>query len=307
MTRNVQRSMMILPVHVQRFVEKAHLRGADAIVLDMEDAVPPGEKKHAREVVRSATALVGRGGADVLVRVNNEADLLELDLDASIHPGLHAIFIPKVEDKEDVLGVESMIESLERDRGLAPSQVKLAIHIESPKGLMNLKEIAAASDRIESMSLGVDDYCLELGVEPSSEGTELFLPFTMMVHVCKAFGILPMGILGSVSGYQDLASFEAAANRGKQLGSVGGYCVHPGQVEVLNRVFSPTKEAVDHARRVVEAFEAGLKEGRAAITMDDMMIDTPIYKRALSVLELADVIAARESRKQNALEHGSTD
>jgi citrate lyase subunit beta/citryl-CoA lyase len=186
-------------------------------------------------------------------------------------------------------------------------QIKLAIHIESPKGLMNLKEIASASGRIESMSLGVDDYCLELGVEPSSEGTELFLPFTMMAHVCKAFGIHPMGVMGSVSGYQDLVSFEAAAVRGKQLGATGGYCVHPGQVEVLNRVFSPTKEAVDHARRVVEAFEAGLKEGRAAITMDNMMIDTPIYKRALSVLELADVVAERESRKQGTPTKGSED
>jgi citrate lyase subunit beta/citryl-CoA lyase len=183
----------------------------------------------------------------------------------------------------------------------------LAIHIESPKGLLNLEEIAAASNRLESMSLGVDDYCLELGVEPSSEGTELFWPFNMLIHVCKAFGIQPIGILGSVSGYQDLASFEAAAIRAKQLGATGGYCVHPGQVEVLNRVFSPTKEAVNHARRVVEAFEAGLKEGRAAITMDNVMIDTPIYKRALSLLELSDVIAVRESRKQSAREHGLSD
>ena len=303
MIKTIQRSMMILPVHVQRFVEKAHLRGADAIVLDMEDAVPPNEKIHARDLVHSSIALVGRGGADVLVRVNNDPDLLDLDLDASIHDGLHAIFVPKVEDKEDVLGVESMIESLEHDRGLPPSQIKLAIHIESPKGLMNLREIAAASNRIESMSLGVDDYCLELGVEPSSQGTELYLPFNMMVHVCKAYGILPIGVLGSVSGYQDLAGFEEVAVRGKQLGATGGYCVHPGQVEVLNRVFSPSKAAIDHARRVVGVFEAGLKEGRAAVTMDNMMIDTPIYKRAILVLELADAVALRESRKQKALEN----
>ncbi len=110
------------------------------------------------------------------------------------------------------------------------------------------------------MSLGVDDYCLEMGIEPSPEGTELFLAFTLLATVCKASGLKPMGVLGSVADFTDLAVFEHAALRARQLGFTGAFCIHPQQVDVLNRVFSPGPEKVRHAGRV--GLESGVESRR---------------------------------------------
>ena len=187
------------------------------------------------------------------------------------------------------------------ERGIEPGRIKLSLHIESPTGLLRLEEIAAASPRIESMSLGMDDYCLSLGVEPSPGGSELFFPLCMIATVCKAAGIGAIGILGSVAEFRDLEVFEKAAEAGRQLGCSGAYCIHPDQVQILNRVFSPSAEKIEHARRVVEVFEEGLRKGRASMTLDDRMVDTPVYKQAKVVLERAEAVAAVERRKADAM------
>lgn len=301
MQTKVQRSMLILPVHIRKFVEKVYLRGADAIVLDLEDAVPPSEKEKARGFVKEAIELAGKGGADVFVRVNNEPSLLEHDLQAAVQPGLHGIFVPKVESAEDVISVGAKIGQLEAARRLEPGAIRLTLHIESPAALLKMQEIAAASARTESMSLGMDDYCFQLGVEPTEEGTEMFFPLSMLITVCKASGIMPLGVLGSLATIRDMESFEKAALRGFQSGFVGTLCVHPDQVAIANRVFSPSDALRQDAQRVVEAFEEGMRNGRAAISLGDRMIDTPIYKRAKQTLDRARDIEEWESRKVAAL------
>jgi citrate lyase subunit beta/citryl-CoA lyase len=293
--------MLILPVHVKRFVEKAYLRGADAVVLDLEDSVPAAQKEEARGFVKEAVDLAGRGGADVLVRVNNDPSLLEHDLAAAIWPGVQAIFVPKVESAIDVANVEGIVENLEKNRNMPVGAIRLSLHVESPVGILNIREIAYASERTESMSLGVDDYCLEMGLEQTGDGSELFLPLSLIVMACRARKILPMGLLASVAEYSDLSAFERAARRGRELGTSGALCIHPDQVTVLNRVFSPTEAEVDHARRVVRVFEEGVEAGRAAVSLNGRMVDTPIYKRARALLDHADAIAAKEQQKAKAL------
>ncbi|AFM27699.1 HpcH/HpaI aldolase/citrate lyase family protein [Desulfomonile tiedjei] len=290
----IQRSLLILPVNVPRFIDKAHLRGADAIVLDLEDSIPPSEKDSAREHVSSAIGKVGRAGADVFVRVNNDPALFEKDMHAAVRSGLYAIFLPKVESENFVRETETLLSQLESERGVLAGSIKLSLHIESPKALLNLQSILAAGTRIESISLGTDDYCLELGVEPTPEGTELFFPLVMLITAAKAMGIQPMGILGSVAGYRDPEGFRKAAERGRQLGCTGAFCIHPDQVDILNKVFSPDQAQVDQALRIKAVFEESMAQGRAATTLDERMIDTPIYKRALRTIQLADAAKERE-------------
>src|SRR5262245_60163916 len=166
-------SSLILPVNIPRFVEKAYTRGADAVVLDLEDSVPPQEKASARKLVPASFALVGRGGAEVLVRVNNDPALLVDDLEAVVQPGLDGLAIPKAESAEQIHEIVARIERLERARGLPPGHVCLSLAIETPRGFLAAEQIARSSDRIATMSIGVEDYCLELGVEPSADGLEL--------------------------------------------------------------------------------------------------------------------------------------
>jgi citrate lyase subunit beta / citryl-CoA lyase len=296
-----RRSSLILPVNQPRFVEKAYTRGADAIVLDLEDSVPSQEKASARKLVQGSLGVAGRGGAEVLVRVNNDPALLADDIDACIYPGLDGLSIPKAESATQIHDIVARIERLERTRGLPPRHLRLSLAIETPRGFLAIEEIARASDRIATMSIGVEDYCLELGVEPSADGMELLYPVAHLVAVCKAVGVQPTGLVGSIAGFRDLATFEGAAQRARQLGCEGAGCIHPDQVTMLNRVFTPDPAKVEQARRVVEAFEDGVRRGTASVNLDGKMVDVPVYKRAQVVLARANLVADTERRKADAL------
>jgi citrate lyase subunit beta/citryl-CoA lyase len=296
-----RRSSLILPVNVRKFVERAYTRGADAIVLDLEDSVPPQEKANARGLITESLALAGRGGGEVLVRVNNDPALLAADIDAAVRPGLDGLSIPKAESAAQIRDIVAQVERLEKARGIAPGHVRLSLAVETPRGFLAVEEIARSSDRIATMSIGVEDYCLELGVEPSADGIELMYPVAHLVVVCKVAGVQPTGLVGSIASFRDLALFEQAAQRARQLGCEGAGCIHPDQVTVLNRVFTPDPAKVDYARRVVEAFEDGVRRGTASVNLDGRMVDVPVYRRAQVILARADAIAVTERRKAEAL------
>ncbi len=297
----IRRSTLILPVNVPRFVEGAHRRGADAIMLDLEDAVPLQEKDPARRLIREAVSLASRGGAEIFVRVNHDPAHLARDLEASVHADVDGVCFPKTESAREVEHLEAQIADVERIRGIAPGRIEIAPLIESPRGVLNLESIANASRRVRTIALGPEDYCLALGVEPSSDGAELHYALSRLVTACKAVGIAPLGLMGSIAGFRDLAAFERAASRARDLGCVGASCIHPDQVAVLNRVFSPPAVAVDRARRAVEVFEAGLRNGTASVSVDGAMVDTPVYRRAQQLLDRAAAIADVEARKASAL------
>jgi citrate lyase subunit beta/citryl-CoA lyase len=301
MSFRVRRSSLILPVNVPRFLEKAHTRGADAIVLDLEDSVPPAEKASARQLVKESIPMVARGGAEVAVRVNNDPALLSDDIDASVWPGLASLSIPKVETAAEIERLAAQVERLERARGIPAGHVKLSIAIETPKGILACESIATSSPRIVTMGVGPEDYYLSLGVEPSADGIELLYAVSRVVTVCKAVGIQSVGLLGSIAGFRDLAAFEAAATRGRNLGCEGAGCIHPEQVVILNRVFSPDPERVQYARRAVDAFEEGLRRGTASVNLDGKMVDIPVYRRAQIILQRAQAIAELERTKAEAL------
>ena len=301
MTRMIRRSTLILPVNIPRFVEKAYQRGADAILLDLEDAVPWAEKENARKLVKSSIPLAAKGGAEVGVRINKDPQWLSLDVEASVYPGLDGITLPKTESAEEVRSLEALVEKMEKQRGIKPGHIQFSILIETPRGLLKAQEITTASPRIESMSIGPEDYCLELGVEPSADGSEIFYAISWIVTVCKPVGVRPMGMLGSIGGFRDLEAFERSVRRARQLGCEGASCIHPDQVAVINRVYTPEEDKVAFARRAVEVFEEGVRKGTASVNLDGKMVDIPVYNRAKLILARAEAIAAVEKRKAEAL------
>ncbi len=301
MKRIIRRSILILPVNNSRFVEKAYLREADALMLDLEDSIPYREKENARKQIQPSLPLAGRSGVDIFVRINKDPSWMKEDLEASIYPGLTGIVFPKTESAEEVQQLEATIEGLERKRGIDRGRIVLDLMIESPKGTLALLEIAGAGSRMQSFTLGPEDYCRELGVEPSADGNELQFPLSQVVTVCKARGLKPMGLLGSIGEFRDLAKFERSASRAAQLGCEGASCIHPDQVKILNRVFSPDPARVEHARSVVEAFEEGVKKGTASVSLNGQMIDIPVYHRAKALLDQNQAIKELEQKKVQAL------
>lgn len=293
----IMRSVLMVPVNVPRFVEKACLRGADVIVLDLEDSIPADQKIESRSMLDNAIAVAGRSTAQLMVRVNNEPSLLEADVEAAVSKRLDALFIPKVESAHQLVKLDQLTKEIEAEKGIQIGKIKFSIHIESPLGLLRLVEIAQSCPRIESMSIGVDDYCAALGIKLTQDSSALVFPMSQLVITAKAFGIIPFGVLGSVAEFSDLHVFEASAVRARDLGSEGSICIHPDQVPILNRVFSPPEESVYKARKIVAAFEDAVQRGRASTSLDGRMVDTPIYKQALATIERVEAIKEFDDAK----------
>ncbi|MGE3909624.1 MAG: CoA ester lyase [Chloroflexota bacterium] len=298
----VRRSSLILPVNVRRFVERAFTRGADAIVLDLEDSIPPREKAAARTLVQEAIGLAGRGGADVLVRINKPFHLAVPDLDAAIWPGLTGIVFPKVESPVEVQIIDRLIAEREMARGLPVGSIDVSILVESALGVQYMSEIACASPRIVALSLGAEDFTRDIGVQPSVEGEEQAYGKGMVIVAARLAGIQPQGLSSTLANFSDLEGLARSASRAQRLGFKGASCIHPAQVPVLNRCFAPTEEEVDYAGRVIEVYEETEAAGRASVSLDGKMIDIPIVDRARTLIARAEAIAAREARTLAALE-----
>jgi citrate lyase subunit beta/citryl-CoA lyase len=290
----VWRSLLYVPANVERFVEKAHARGADCIQLDLEDSVPPSEKAAARRMVPEAARRVRRGGADVVVRINSPMAITVQDLDASIGADVDGIAVTKVESADHLRRIDEHISRLESTRGLRDGHTRLIAMIESPGAFFQMPAIAAATGRLVAMNIGGEDFALETGMEPS-EAT-LLMPKQQMIFAARAAGIMPLGFIDSLAAYADLDAFANMVRRSRQFGFMGAGCIHPSQVPIVNRYYSPSPDEVAYATRVVEGDAVHAAAGRGSWSLDGKMIDVPVVARAQRLLERSAAITAREAR-----------
>jgi citrate lyase subunit beta/citryl-CoA lyase len=287
----VWRSLLYVPANVERFVEKAHTRGADCIQLDLEDSVPASEKDAARQQVPAAAARVRRGGADVVVRINSPMDVTVKDLDASIGEDVDGIAVTKAESADHIKRIDEVISRLESTRGLRSGHTRLIAMIESPAAFFQMPAIAAASPRLAAMNIGGEDFALETGMEPS-EAT-LLMPKQQMIFAARAAGIMPLGFIDSLASFADLEAFARMVRRSRQFGFMGAGCIHPGQVPIVNQYYSPSPEEVAYAARIVEGNAVHAAAGRGSWSLDGKMIDVPVVVRAERLLERHAAITAR--------------
>jgi citrate lyase subunit beta/citryl-CoA lyase len=294
----VWRSMLFVPVNVDRFVDKAHTRGADAIILDLEDSVAAGEKENARSRVMQAAEKVGRGSNDVIVRINRPWRMAFKDLEATICPAVQALALPKVDSPEQVQILSEVTAGLESERGMVVGATQFFVSIETVAGFLRVQEIAAADDRVVAIGLGAGDFSLCTGMLPGPE--ELVYPNLEVVIAARAAGCIPLGLLSTIDDYTDLERFRMIARRSRRLGLQGSACVHPQQVPILNEEFSPTEEEVAQARRVIAAFEEALAAGKGAIEVDGKMVDFPVVQGARALLENYEVIQERKRRSRRS-------
>jgi len=300
--RLVRRSSLIFPVNVPRFMEKAYTRGADCIVMDLEDSVPPTEKESARALVKEAIPVVGKGGGDVAVRINRPISQARLDLEASIWPGLTCVALPKVESAEELLVRADVITALERRRGIPEGTVQIAVAVETAQGVVKAYEIAAASPRTVSIGVGAEDLTQEMGVQTTAEGRELWYARSKVLMDAYAAGVQPMGLVGvePFTWRQPEKAYDAAVNS-RRLGYKGAQSIHPAPIPYLNQGFSVPPDEAEQMRRALAAFEEGLKEGTASVNVDGRMIDIASAERCRRILERADAIAQMNHRKEEAM------
>jgi citrate lyase subunit beta/citryl-CoA lyase len=279
------RSLLFVPAHVAKFVSRAHERGADGIILDLEDSVPAPEKEAARAGLADSVAQVSRHGASAMVRVNHGILALAPDLDAAVIPGVAALVLPKVESGSWVREIAAAVADLERERGLQPAALRFVLQIETPAALPKLHAIAAAHPRVAAMTLGPEDFCAALGAEPEPDA--LLAPNLAVLAAARAANVLPLGFVGSIASYSDPEAFRAMVRQARRLGFCGAMAVHPAQVAILNDGFAPTRAEIDWAQRVMAGDAEARAAGRGAFRLDGRMVDPPVVRRAAELLARA--------------------
>ncbi len=281
----LMRSVLTVPVIVQRFLDKAPSSGADVICLDLEDSVPPAEKANARPLAAKAVETMPRSGAALYARLNGlSTGLLEDDLLGVVFPGLDGIMLSKSESAGHVQRLDHYLTLLERDRGIEPGSIAITPLIETAAGVMNSAKICAASPRVVAAIFGAEDFATDMGVQRTREGEEVRWARSQVAIACRAAGIVAIDT--PEPDYTDEAYLESQMQAARGLGYQGKLCIHPLQVQIANRVFRPSDGEVAEARVIVEAFERdGLAQGRAAIPLEGRMVDTPIYWRAKRLLD----------------------
>ncbi len=265
----LRRSLLFVPGAEPRKLERAREAAADVLLLDLEDSVVADRKADARALVAEAMRAGAFGTTEVGVRVNAPGTpYFETDLEAVVGAGGRLLMIPKAESARDVSVIAEALPALE-------PALRLLLLVESPKGIASAPAIAGASARIDGLCFGHADFTLEMGLAEADASRGIaYHARCQVVIAAKAAGVAAIdSVHASV---RDEAAFREDAELGLRLGFDGKLCVHPRQAEIVNQVYTPARERIDRALRVLEAWEQAEKEGRGAFTLDGKMIDAPL-------------------------------
>ena len=284
----VMRSLMTVPVIVQRFIDKAPGAGADAICLDLEDSIPPAEKAAARPLARRAIETMPRSGFTLYVRVNSYATgLTEDDLAEVVRPGLDGIVLSMADSAQTITDLDAHLGRLESEHGIEAGHVAIVPLLETAKGIMEAYEVCRASQRVAGAIFGAEDFATDMAIKRTDTGEEILWARSKVAIACRAAGIVAIDTPDP--NYSDEVHLRREMSLARSLGYSGKLCIHPTQVQIANEIFSPADDEVAEARAIVEAFERdGLAKGLAAIAVDGRMIDTPIYWRARRLIDWAE-------------------
>ncbi len=297
------RSRLIIPINVSKFIQKAIYRNADLIVLDLEDSIPEDEKEYARSLIPEAIEQLSMYITSVYIRVNADNDLLYKDIRQSVSEGVTGIVLPKVESKKMIKNIDDFITELEIERNLKKGAFRLSILIETAKGMQNINEILQSSNRIDTVSIGMEDLATDMGFMINEQTTEALNFFRMQLLIAaKANNVLPMGTAGSISNYTDLESYKKHARKAFELGFVGSSCIHPNQVELLNESFHYSMDEIKEAKEIINIFDDAVRKGRASSSYKGKMIDYPHYEQSKKIIARHNVVTKYEYLKKEERE-----
>ena len=296
---SLNRSFLFAPGNHPRRVEKALSLGADAVILDLEDAVATSDKAAARKPV--AEALKGPRRCRGYVRPNAPSSpFCYQDLVETLHDKVDGVVLPKVESAADLHAIDWLMAALEREHGIAEGSIDLIPMVETAAGVARVDRIVQARNlrpyrapwRVKRLAFGAADYSLDVGLVPSHEEPELAEARTRVVLASRAAGM--EGPLDSPWFHlRDMEGYRLAVERSRRGGFQGRLCVHPDQVPVANELFTPSADEVARAERIVAAFRQAEARGAAAVEVDGQMVDYPIVHRAQALLETMRAIRAK--------------
>ena len=287
------RTALFAPGNRPDRAEKAIGLDADAVIIDLEDAVPIADKESSRPLVRDI--LDKHPGKRIYVRINAlSTPYAKEDLEAIVSKNLEGIMLPKVDSPEDIFEIDRLLTDLEKRNGLEVGILELISICESAKGLEEIYSIVSAKPeyhRVSVVAFGAADYTLDLGITLTREGKELEYPRTRIPVACRAAGIVPPLDTPWMVDLKNIDGLIADAQRAKAYGFQGKIVIHPNQIQPCHNVFTPTEEEIVYAKKVIEAFEEAEREGKAAIQLEGKFIDYAIVEKSRRIYALARAIA----------------
>ncbi len=287
-SQKLRRSRLYMPGNNPYLSQNAFLFGADCIILDLEDSVPPSEKFDTRILVREILRNVDFGGTEKTVRINQMSSPYGRDDLEEIIPALpDAIFIPKAETADDVRIVDEIVAEIKAKHKIDKEIFYMPI-IESAKGVWNAFDIASASENVVLLAFGAEDFTRDIGAQRTREGKEQFVARSMVVLGAKAAGVQASDTVWS--DIEDVEGLRNSTIEAKELGFDGKGAIHPSQVDIINEIFSPTPDEIEYAKKVIAAFEEAKSRGDGVIAIGRKMIDAPVVARAQRILEMAEKI-----------------
>lgn len=269
-------SLLYVPGNAPRFLEKAGQRGADAIIVDLEDAVPENAKTEAREGLAKWVPEIKQAGGQVFVRVNHSDRLVE-DAVAATLAGADGLYVPKVNSPDVLVRLAESLEGHETDR----SPIAFVPLIEDMQGLFEVRAIAKGP-RVIALACGGEDLATAMDAKPTPE--VLRYPKLMIHYAAKEAGVLSLGLLRTIADFADKEALRAAALEARDFGFDGASCIHPSVVPILNECFAPSSEEISWAQKVVAANEQEAAAGRGAFMLNGKFVDAPIVTRAQNLL-----------------------
>jgi citrate lyase subunit beta/citryl-CoA lyase len=286
------RSILFVPGNRPSWIDKAPQYGSDALILDLEDAVPIEEKKEARTIVRAGIERLYKRGVPVVVRINGlNTGLTGEDIEAVVTAGVAAIAIPKLERKEEVLKVDAWIELFEQKAGLPPRTVEIVAIPETARGIMNAYELATACPRVGNIAGGIaarsGDITKAIGYKWTRASFETLPLASHMLLAARAAGIeYPLSVGSLEVGDTELVRYQL--QRAREVGFRGALAIHPTAIPIANEIFAPSSEEIEWNKGVMRAMAEAEQAGRAAVTYDGMMIDYAHVRNALDLLRQAE-------------------
>jgi citrate lyase beta subunit len=281
-----RRALMYMPGDDMHKIQKAIGLEVDCICMDIEDGVAVNRKAAARETIVQALQTLEFGRSEKAVRINPVGSgLEEQDLQAVLPARPDSVVIPKVSSAAQVHWVSSRLAEAERQYGWPTGSISLLALIETGLGVVNLKEIASSDQRLQVLIFGAEDLAGDIGAVRTAEGWEIFYARSAVVTHAAAFGLQALDMV-----YMDLRNLDGLRKESQEAARMaysGKQIIHPNQVEPVQEAFTPSDEAIAHARRVVEADAQHQDEGKGAFTLDGKMVDAPVVKAARRVLERA--------------------
>jgi citrate lyase subunit beta/citryl-CoA lyase len=268
-------------------LEKASSADTDILVPDMEDSVPDNEKLNARNLISEKLSTLSGKKQSIIPRVNAlDTGLTFDDIRAVVSNNTYGISVGKIESNWDINEVSKILSQIESEKSLEPGSIKIIAWIESASAIMNVNSIATASKRMLGIAFGAEDFTNDMGIQRSENGVEILYPRSVVAIAAKAAGITAIDT--PYVNFRDNDGLEEEIKNVLPLGFKAKFAIHPGQLQSINKLFSPSEEAVEYAKKVIEVFEEAERNGSGATSLDGKMIDVPVVKRARNLLELAN-------------------